>query len=86
MSRQKYSALTVIFSEMLGLDNIHARSKEATTKDWRKDTRKQKAIFMGDTTHDKDVADAIGADCLLIPNGHQTKRNFKKRERRSAKT
>ena len=66
------------FSEMLGLDNIHARSKEATAKDWRKRHPKAKAIFIGDTTHDKDVADAIGADCLLIPNGHQTREILKK--------
>ena len=66
------------FSEMLGLDNIHARSKEATAKDWRKKHPKAKAIFIGDTTHDKDVADAIGADCLLIPTGHQTRELLKK--------
>lgn len=66
------------FSEMLGLDNIHARSKEATAKDWRKRHPKAKAIFIGDTTHDKDVADAIGADCLLIPNGHQAREILKK--------
>ena len=66
------------FSEMLGLDNMHARSKEATAKDWRKRHPKAKAIFIGDTTHDKDVADAIGADCLLIPNGHQAREILKK--------
>ena len=66
------------FSEMLGLDNIHARSKEATAKDWRKRHPKAKAIFIGDTTHDKDVADAIGADCLLIPNGHHAREILKK--------
>ena len=65
------------FSEMLGLDNIHARSKEATAKEWRKRHPKAQAIFIGDTTHDKDVADAVGADCLLIPNGHQAREILK---------
>ena len=41
------------FSEMLGLDNIHARSKEATAKDWRKRHPKAKAIFIGDTTRQR---------------------------------
>ncbi len=66
------------FSEMLGLDNIHARSKEAIAKEWRARHQQAKAIFIGDTTHDKDVADAIGADCLLVPNGHQTREILEK--------
>ena len=61
------------FSEMLGLDNIHARSKEALAKSWRERHTEANAVFIGDTTHDKEVADAIGADCILIPNGHQTR-------------
>ena len=70
--------LKTLANRGLKLDNIHARSKEAIAKDWRKRHPKAKAIFIGDTTHDKDVADAIGADCLLIPNGHQTREILKK--------
>lgn len=66
------------FSEKLGLDNIHARSKEAIAKEWSELHPQAKAIFIGDTTHDKDVADVIGADCLLIPNGHQTREILEK--------
>ena len=27
-------------------------------------------LFVGDTLHDKEVADLIGADCALISHGH----------------
>lgn len=66
------------FAEMLGLDNIHARSKEALAKSWREKNPNAKAVFIGDTTHDCEVAKAIGADCLLIPNGHQTREILEK--------
>ncbi len=66
------------FSEMLGLDNIHARSKEAVAREWRRKNSDARAVFIGDTTHDKDVADAIDADCILIPRGHQLRKTLEK--------
>ena len=30
-----------------------------------------KVLFVGDTVHDFDVAQAIGVDCVLLPSGHQ---------------
>ena len=29
-------------------------------------------LLIGDTTHDYDVANQMGTDCVLIPNGHHT--------------
>src|SRR5262249_33596127 len=58
-----------------GLDNIYAASKlhlgQALMK--RLGLRKQEAVVIGDTDHDYEVAGAIGADCILIANGHQSK-------------
>jgi phosphoglycolate phosphatase len=30
-------------------------------------------LFVGDTEHDFEVAEAIGVNCVLIPGGHQTR-------------
>ncbi len=64
------------FSEIYGLNNIHASSKKFLAQIWRNENPDSKAVFVGDTLHDKDVADAIGADCILIPNGHQSKQTL----------
>ena len=32
-----------------------------------------KTLMIGDTVHDFEVAEAIGADCILIADGHQSK-------------
>jgi len=35
-------------------------------------------LFVGDTEHDFEVAEAIGVDCVLIPGGHQTREALSK--------
>jgi phosphoglycolate phosphatase len=62
------------FEDILGLDNIHAYSKVNIAKAWRKVNNPQKAVLIGDTTHDFDVAKAMEIDCILIANGHQSKK------------
>jgi len=59
------------FSELVGLDNIKAESKENIALAWRKKNPGEKILFIGDTDHDLNVARAIGADCVLIADGHQ---------------
>ena len=59
------------FDEILGLDNIHARSKAAQALAWMERHPEARPLFVGDTEHDADVADAIGADCVLFLGGHQ---------------
>ena len=59
------------FEEILGLDNIHARSKKALAMEWKERNPTACPLFVGDTEHDADVADAIGADCILLSGGHQ---------------
>jgi phosphoglycolate phosphatase len=36
------------------------------------------AVFVGDTRHDAEVAEEIGVDCILIPNGHHTEERLRK--------
>lgn len=59
------------FDDILALDNIHAETKKGIALSWREQNKNVKALMIGDTLHDKEVADAIEADCILIPNGHQ---------------
>lgn len=61
------------FEEVIGLDNIHARSKRAQALEWMAAHPDACPLLVGDTEHDADVADAVGADCLLYTGGHQSR-------------
>jgi len=60
------------FEEVLGLDNIHAASKLSLAKEWRDRHPEARVLFLGDTDHDVETADAMGAQCVLITRGHQS--------------
>ena len=59
------------FEEIMGIDNIYAESKLAIAKKWREAHPDDKVMFIGDTTHDYETAQVLGADCYLISAGHQ---------------
>ncbi len=59
------------FHEVLGLDNIHARSKAHLAVSWKALHPDARPLIVGDTVHDADVAATIGADCVLYLGGHQ---------------
>ena len=63
------------FVGLAGLDNIYAASKVENGKNWMKklNLKKGEALMVGDTLHDKEVADEIGADSILLSTGHQAK-------------
>ena len=61
------------FSELIGLDNIHASGKVTLALAWREKNHDARALIIGDTTHDAKVAREIGADCLLYAGGHQSR-------------
>lgn len=60
------------FDEILGLDNIHANSKEEIGKAWVESHRDDNIIMIGDTDHDLCVAKAMGVRGVLICRGHQS--------------
>ena len=60
------------FDEVIGLDNIHARSKKAQALAWKERNPDARPLFIGDTLHDADVAAAVGGDCILYCGGHQS--------------
>lgn len=63
------------FMEITGLDNSHAAGKIELGKAWleRQEKEKGKILFIGDTEHDFETASAMGIDCVLISDGHQSK-------------
>ncbi len=66
------------FDELLGLQNIHAYSKEEIGRMWRADHPDASVLLIGDTDHDAQVAAAIGADCVAVARGHQSKETLAK--------
>ena len=66
------------FDSIYGLGDIHAHSKTELAKKWREENPHSIALFIGDTEHDFDAAEAMGADCALVCGGHQPRETLKK--------
>lgn len=67
--------LTDFFENVAGLNDYYAHSKMDIGKNLIKNLSedRKEILLIGDTTHDYEVARELGADCLLIPAGHQSK-------------
>jgi len=65
--------LDVYFDELVGLNNIYAKSKRDNAIRYlhKINIPPEDSLLIGDTYHDYEVAKAIGCDCLLVNNGHQ---------------
>jgi phosphoglycolate phosphatase len=61
------------FDEVLGISDIYAGSKSRIGLEFMKRNRVDSALLIGDTEHDFETAVKLGADCVLIANGHQSK-------------
>jgi phosphoglycolate phosphatase len=61
------------FSRIFGIDDYYAHGKVDVGFQLIRelDHPKHEILFVGDTSHDAEVAREIGVDCLLIPTGHQ---------------
>lgn len=69
--------ITEYFDAIMGLDNIHAHSKKAIALDWMEKNPSARPLFIGDSLHDAEVASAVGGDCALVANGHQSSQRLK---------
>ena len=60
---------------VLGLDNIHAKSKIQIGTNWLQSQgyENKKILCIGDSLHDLEVAKALNADCILVSYGHFSK-------------
>ena len=61
------------FSEILGNDDILGHSKVERAKSYIEQCGidPKDALFVGDTDHDAEVANAVGCRCILLEGGHQ---------------
>ena len=67
------AGLAGFFDHVQGVDNLYGHSKlEMGRRLLTQLTADGRALFVGDTLHDHEVATALGCDCLLIAEGHQT--------------
>ena len=62
------------FDQVRGLDDHYAHGKTDVGFRLIRDLGipQHEMIFVGDTLHDAEVANEIGIDCILIPNGHHS--------------
>lgn len=69
-----------MFEQILALDNIHAYSKAELALNYMKQhsVSSKNFIFIGDSVHDYEVAQAVNASCILIANGHEHKERLQK--------
>ncbi len=59
------------FDEIWGTGTIHAVGKLGLADAWRAAHPDARAVLLGDTDHDFAVAMRLGADCILVADGHQ---------------
>ena len=76
----EYFNIKKYFIKVVGLDNIYAASKIENGKKWIKQLNLSgsEVLLIGDSLHDKEVADEISADCILLSHGHQSLKALKK--------
>lgn len=67
--------LTKYFDNIIGLDNIYAGSKThlGLSLIEQLNLPREQILFIGDTLHDAEVAEAMGVNSILIASGHQVK-------------
>lgn len=63
------------FTRLLGIGNHHAESKLARGTEWLAEVGcpPDEVLLVGDTTHDHEVAVALGIDVVLVDDGHQSR-------------
>ncbi len=61
------------FEKRLGIDHIYADSKVNLALQWVKESNvnPKEVLWIGDSTHDLECAEACGVSCILIDHGHQ---------------
>ncbi len=71
----KNFSISGYFKIVLGAPDRYVGSKAERTKKYITDNSipVNEILFVGDMLHDLEVADYVGADCVLIANGHQSR-------------
>ena len=74
----RYFGLIDFFDNLVGLSDFYANSKLDNGRELIKKLglSGDSVLLIGDTTHDYEVAEQIGADCALIDDGHQERKRL----------
>jgi phosphoglycolate phosphatase len=65
------------FERMLGVSDIYAAGKAKLAHAYIAEAGSTgRAVLVGDSTHDYEVAAALKIDCLLVAHGHQSRRRL----------
>jgi phosphoglycolate phosphatase len=70
LERLKHYDILKYFEDIKALDNVYAHGKMHLGREWRQQHPNKKALFIGDTKHDFEVAADMGANCILFSGGH----------------
>jgi phosphoglycolate phosphatase len=74
----KYFGVVDYFRNIIGRKDSLAKGKEELALELRGnlDCNNNSLLFIGDTTHDLEVANTIGADCILVSGGHYSEKRL----------
>lgn len=74
----KFYGIYDYFNFVVGLSDTYANSKEAVAIKFMKENHLNgnETLFIGDSIHDLEVANAINADCYLLSTGHTSKKRL----------
>lgn len=69
-----------LFEDILGVGDNYGNSKTTVAKAFaeRCCADPSEILFVGDTCHDSEVAEACGCDCVLVSGGHVSAENLQK--------
>ncbi len=70
-----YFALAHAFNDVVGLNDIYASGKVENGLKYMAGLAVDPSdvLFIGDTVHDYEVAEAMGVQCVLVANGHNSR-------------
>jgi phosphoglycolate phosphatase len=70
-----YFKLTPYFDDIIGLNDIYAAGKVENGRQYIAGLQidPAKVLFVGDTVHDFEVAEAMGVNCVLVACGHNSR-------------
>lgn len=68
------------FSDAVGIDDNYAAGKSELARQWMRENAidPDDAVFIGDTVHDFETAQAVGCSSILVAGGHQNTDRLKK--------
>ncbi len=70
-----YFELTPFFDDIIGLNDIYAAGKVENGLKYvgQLGVAPDEVLFIGDTVHDFEVAEAMGVNCILLAGGHNSR-------------